>query len=185
MKTQTPNRSSVNPVDISDLTVRVLALTVSLLLFLTSYSVQTILYLLRPLTPLERFFGITKDPISYIADAMSSASLLVLVLASFILGPRIIRRGRTLQKLNHVEPTAYQTFVECCNLCKLERVPEFYVTEESSDDCFAFGMVPSRASLIISRGLLLALDEDHLRALFLHEIGHIVGKDVGLMTWGK
>src|SRR6266571_7327616 len=140
MTSQTTRIDSSNPADTSNLTVRVMALTVSLLVLLTSYTLQTVEFLLRPLTPLERFYGITKEPILEVSDAVASASLLIIVLISFLIGPTIIRRSHRLQPLRYVDSYAYNTFQECCELSKLNYVPKCYVTDKWSDDCFAFGI---------------------------------------------
>ncbi|MEM3399323.1 MAG: zinc metalloprotease HtpX [Candidatus Micrarchaeia archaeon] len=60
--------------------------------------------------------------------------------------------------------------------------PKLYVVEDSSPNAFAFGRTQGSSAIAVHTGLLRMLDEDEVRAVVAHEIGHIKHRDVLVMT---
>lgn len=61
-------------------------------------------------------------------------------------------------------------------------VPRFGIIEDGNPNAFTFGHYPGDARIAITRGLLEMCDEDEVRAVVGHEIGHIVHWDFVVMT---
>ncbi len=61
-------------------------------------------------------------------------------------------------------------------------VPELYVIEDNSPNAFATGRNPSHAAVAATRGIMNTLNQDELRGVLAHEIGHIKNYDILLQT---
>ncbi|MCX7599678.1 MAG: M48 family metalloprotease [Armatimonadetes bacterium] len=61
-------------------------------------------------------------------------------------------------------------------------VPRFGIIEDGNPNAFTFGHYPGDARIAITRGLLDMCDEEEVRAVVGHEIGHIVHWDFVIMT---
>lgn len=61
-------------------------------------------------------------------------------------------------------------------------VPRFGIIEDGNPNAFTFGHYPGDARIAITRGLLEMCDEQEVRAVVGHEIGHIVHWDFVVMT---
>ncbi len=61
-------------------------------------------------------------------------------------------------------------------------VPAVYVLQSKAMNALAAGYSPSSASLIVTRGALLALDRDELQGVIGHEFSHILNGDMRLNT---
>lgn len=61
-------------------------------------------------------------------------------------------------------------------------MPELYVIEDNSPNAFATGRNPSHSAVAVTRGLLNTLDQDELRGVLAHEVGHIKNYDILLQT---
>jgi heat shock protein HtpX len=56
-------------------------------------------------------------------------------------------------------------------------MPATYVIEDGSQNAFATGRDPSRASVVVTRGLLERMDREQLQGVIGHEIGHVRNLD--------
>ena len=61
-------------------------------------------------------------------------------------------------------------------------VPAVYVLESGAMNALAAGYVPAAASLVVTRGALLALDRAELQGVIGHEFSHILNGDMRLNT---
>lgn len=61
-------------------------------------------------------------------------------------------------------------------------VPSVYVLESGAMNALAAGYLPSTASLVVTRGALLALDRAELQGVIGHEFSHILNGDMRLNT---
>jgi len=58
-------------------------------------------------------------------------------------------------------------------------VPRIYVVLEGGMNAFSFGWgLPFFSAVAATRGLIRKLDEDELKAVMAHEVGHILNKDI-------
>jgi Zn-dependent protease with chaperone function len=60
--------------------------------------------------------------------------------------------------------------------------PKVGLIETPARNAFACGLSPSSAVVVVTRGLLEALDDDELAAVVAHEIAHIKNGDIRLMA---
>jgi heat shock protein HtpX len=60
--------------------------------------------------------------------------------------------------------------------------PAVYVVPDDDPNAFATGRGPDHASIVVTRGLLSALDREELQGVVAHEMSHIRNYDVRLMT---
>ena len=56
------------------------------------------------------------------------------------------------------------------------------VSRSGVPNAFAVGARPSRATIIVTRGLLDVLDDDELDAVLAHELAHVKNRDVAVMS---
>ncbi|MEO8443626.1 MAG: M48 family metallopeptidase [Gammaproteobacteria bacterium] len=93
------------------------------------------------------------------------------------LGARLVRGDAAdpLQRrlLNVVEEMAIASSVP---------IPSVYLLEEPAINALAAGYAPSEASVVVTRGALLALDRDELQGVIGHEFSHILSGDMRLNT---
>jgi heat shock protein HtpX len=60
--------------------------------------------------------------------------------------------------------------------------PRLYVIESSSPNAFAAGTDPRHSVVVVTRGLLLLMDQQELEGVLAHELSHIVNRDTSLNT---
>jgi heat shock protein HtpX len=60
--------------------------------------------------------------------------------------------------------------------------PRLFVVPDADPNAFATGRGPGRSSIVVTRGLLDALDREELQGVVAHEMSHIRNLDVRLMT---
>lgn len=63
------------------------------------------------------------------------------------------------------------------------RAPRIWVSGDPAPNAFVFGRTASSAELVVTAGLLQYLNQDEIRAVVGHEIGHLRHRDVIIMTW--
>lgn len=61
--------------------------------------------------------------------------------------------------------------------------PKIGIIDDGNPNAFTYGHVPSNARVVVTRGLLDLLDEDELKSVIAHEIGHIKNYDFMVMTF--
>ncbi|MGC8815464.1 MAG: M48 family metalloprotease [bacterium] len=62
------------------------------------------------------------------------------------------------------------------------KLPRIGIIDDFTPEAFTYGNFPNNARIVISRGLLEVLNEDEVRAVIGHEIGHIFHWDFVFMT---
>lgn len=60
--------------------------------------------------------------------------------------------------------------------------PEVVLTETTTPEAFSVGYRPSATTLVVSSGVVDALDDDELAAVVAHELAHIANRDAAVMT---
>lgn len=64
----------------------------------------------------------------------------------------------------------------------LDHMPAVYLVNDMSPNAFAVGRKPEKAAVAVTAGLLGKLNRDELQGVIAHEVGHIVNRDVMLMS---
>ncbi len=123
------------------------------------------------------------------ANAFPGAFAIVVGLALFfiflqwLISPSIVRwairdrRAITPQS----NPWLYQTVAELARQAGV-RTPVIWESADSSPNAFVFGRTVGSSELVVTQGLLESLNQDEIRAVLAHEIGHLRHRDVIIMT---
>jgi heat shock protein HtpX len=129
--------------------------------------------------------------IDYVLQARSFPSGFVIVVALAILfifiqwaiAPSIVRWA--IRDRRAITPTSnawlHRTVVELAHQAGVP-VPKIWGTGDPSPNAFVFGRTVGSSELVVTRGLLERLNQDEIRAVLAHEIGHLRHRDVVIMT---
>ncbi|MGI0149164.1 MAG: M48 family metalloprotease, partial [Thermoplasmata archaeon] len=75
----------------------------------------------------------------------------------------------------------YDTVVELAQQAGVPP-PRIWESGDATPNAFVFGRTVRSSELVVTRGLLEQLNQDEIRAVLAHEIGHIRHRDVVIMT---
>ncbi|GAB2901812.1 M48 family metallopeptidase [Streptomyces mayteni] len=64
----------------------------------------------------------------------------------------------------------HEMLLDACHILDLERVPPFYVTQDPNPNAMCIGL--DQPIIVVTTGLVELLDEDEMRAVVGHEVGH-------------
>ncbi len=78
-------------------------------------------------------------------------------------------------------PWVYETVVETARQAGVP-VPKIWESGDALPNAFVFGRTVGSAELVVTQGLLERLNQDEIRAVLAHEIGHLRHRDVVIMT---
>src|SRR5207245_1295796 len=107
---------------------------------------------------------------------------LLFILLQWLISPSIVRWAIRDRRPITAEsnPWVYRTVEE---VAKQAGVPTPKIWESGgSPNAFVFGRTISSAELVVTQGLLERLNQDEIRAVLAHEIGHLRHRDVIIMT---
>jgi Zn-dependent protease with chaperone function len=90
-------------------------------------------------------------------------------------------RPMTIEELGQYRP-AVASFVG--NVCQKHRikVPRLKFIDDMTPQAYCYGSYANNARLVTTRGLMHYLDDEELKAVYAHELGHIVHRDFIVMT---
>ena len=123
------------------------------------------------------------------ANAFPGALAIVVGLAvlfiffQWLISPFIVRwaiRGRRPITAES-NPWVYRTVEETARQAGVP-TPKIWESGDDSPNAFVFGRTIASAELVITHGLLERLNQDEIRAVLAHEIGHLRHRDVIIMT---
>ncbi|MGO8876682.1 MAG: M48 family metallopeptidase [Acidimicrobiales bacterium] len=77
-------------------------------------------------------------------------------------------------------PSAWAIQRQCANTLDIERCPALYVTQQAIGQAVTIG-THEPVTLVMS-GLISGFEEDELRSVLAHEMGHVLADHVGLTT---
>jgi len=106
----------------------------------------------------------------------------VFILIQYLIGPWILRATTRLRYLKAGENPWLESTVK--DLAQKSQIPtpRLAVVPDSTPNAFVFGRTSGDAILAIHEGLLQKLNEDEVRGVVGHELGHIKHKDFLVMT---
>jgi heat shock protein HtpX len=107
---------------------------------------------------------------------------LLFVLFQYAIGPSIVKFSTHLQYLKPGEnPWLESTVKELADKSKVH-MPRLAIVPNNTPNAFVFGRTAHSATLAVHQGLLRNLNEDEVRGVIGHELGHIRHKDYAIMT---
>jgi Zn-dependent protease with chaperone function len=114
---------------------------------------------------------------------LSLAFAIFIVSLQFLIGPFMIQ---WIYRINWVDISEFspgiQAFIEDVCATHRMRVPRLGIIEDGNPNAFTFGHTPHNARLVLTRGLLNILDENEVKAVIGHEMGHVKHWDFVVMT---
>jgi Zn-dependent protease with chaperone function len=112
--------------------------------------------------------------------------VLVLSVAFFLL--RFLRHVASVRAMVHFVDIDRRRDPRLVNIVETQAIaaglplPKVGVIESQARNAFACGLSPSSAVVVVTRGLLEALDDEELAAVVAHEVAHIRNGDIRLMA---
>ena len=108
---------------------------------------------------------------------------ILMVLLQYGLGPVLIDMVVKIRWTNSMElgPDFDLWLRKTCATFKIP-MPRFGIIEEGSPNAFTYGNGPWNARVVVTRGVIDALDPEELKAVVAHELGHIRNRDFIVMT---
>ena len=116
---------------------------------------------------------------------ISFAIVVAVILLQFLLAPWItdlMQRWFYKTDFNARIPDYLERFIR--QTCEQNGVkyPKIGIINDGAPNAFTYGRTKSDARIVLTRGIFELLDEEEVKAVVAHEIGHIVHYDMALMT---
>lgn len=128
-------------------------------------------------------YALSAQALPWALPAVVLLALLFMVL-QWALSPVIVRWAipgrRPLDR--EANPWVFGTVEELSRQAGVP-TPRMWMSEEYPPNAFVFGRTLGSAQLVVTRGLLERLNQDEIRAVLAHEVGHLRHRDVVIMTW--
>lgn len=114
--------------------------------------------------------------------AITLSATLLFVLIQFLIGPAIVKWSTNLRYLKEGEQPWLETTVK--NLAEKSGLPmpKLALVPDPTPNAFVFGRTTGGATLAVHEGLLKQLNQEEVRGVLGHELGHIKHKDFIIMT---
>jgi len=104
------------------------------------------------------------------------------ILFQYLIGPTIISATTRLHYLKLGENPWFENTVKEFTAKSEMPMPRLAIVPNKTPNAFVFGRTSSSATLALHEGLLTSLNEDEVRGVIAHELGHIKHKDYIVMT---
>ncbi len=135
-------------------------------------------------------FGLTTLAFVFLLDVLGIASpLAALILAlvfnvgQWLISPYLVEFFYHVRELPyHEAPHVHQALEEVVSKSGLREKPKLMIAEVPYPNAFAYGSPLTGNRVAVTRGLLEALNKDEIAGVLGHEVGHIVHRDVQVMT---
>lgn len=104
------------------------------------------------------------------------------ILFQYLIGPAIVKASTHLQYLKPGENPWLESTVKGLADKSGIPMPKLATVPDNTPNAFVFGRTSSSATLAVHEGLLRNLNEDEVKGVIGHEVGHIKHKDYIVMT---
>jgi len=107
---------------------------------------------------------------------------ILFILLQYLIGPAIVASSTRLRYLKPGEnPWLESTVKELADKTKIP-MPKLATVPDDTPNAFVFGRTANGATLAVHEGLLTRLNEDEVKGVIGHELGHIKHRDYIVMT---
>ena len=107
---------------------------------------------------------------------------ILFILFQYLIGPAIVRTSTRLKYLKAGENPWLESTVKGLADKSGILMPRLATVPDNTPNAFVFGRTASDATLAVHEGLLKNLNEDEVKGVIGHELGHIKHKDYIIMT---
>lgn len=107
---------------------------------------------------------------------------IIFILIQFLIGPVIVRASTNLRYVRSGEHPWLESMVEDLTQKSGIPMPKLATVPDNTPNAFVFGRTTRDATLAVHEGLLTQLNQDEIRGVIGHELGHIKHKDFLIMT---
>ena len=111
--------------------------------------------------------------------------VVVVIVIQYLIGPWVTDlTQRWFYKTDfdaQIPPYLEQFIRETCDEHGV-KYPKIGLINDGAPNAFTYGRTKSDARIVLTRGIFELLDEDEVKAVVAHEIGHVVHYDMALMT---
>lgn len=107
---------------------------------------------------------------------------IVLFVWSFLRHVASVRDSACFEEVDRFQERRLVDIVETMAIAAGLPLPRVGIIESPARNAFACGLSAASAYVVVTRGLLEALDDDELRAVIAHEIVHVRNGDIRLMA---
>jgi heat shock protein HtpX len=107
---------------------------------------------------------------------------LLFILIQYLIGPAMVKWSTRLRYLEPGEHPWLETTVKGIAEKSAIPPPKLAIVPDSTPNAFVFGRTTGGATLAVHEGLLKQLNEEEVRGVIGHELGHIKHKDFVVMT---
>ena len=90
-------------------------------------------------------------------------------------------RPMTMDELGQYRPAVANFIVHVCQKHRV-KLPRLKFIDDMTPQAYCYGSHANNARLVTTRGLMHYLDDEELKAVYAHELGHIVHRDFIVMT---
>ncbi len=119
-------------------------------------------------------------PISALTIALLGT--LVFIFIQYLIGPSMVRWSTRLHYLKPGEHPWLETTVKSLAEKSAMPPPKLAIVPDPTPNAFVFGRTSRGATLAVHEGLLKRLNQEEIRGVIGHELGHIKHKDFVVMT---
>ncbi len=106
----------------------------------------------------------------------------IFILIQYLIGPAIVRASTNLRYLRPGEHPWLESTVRDLAQKSGIPMPRLAIVPDDTPNAFVFGRTTSDATLAVHEGLLTQLNQDEVRGVLGHELGHIRHRDFLVMT---
>jgi heat shock protein HtpX len=118
----------------------------------------------------------------YIGLLVAIGGTALFILFEYAIGPTMVAASTKLHYLKPGEsPWLEKTVKELADKSGLP-MPKLAIVPNNTPNAFTFGRSSSSATLAVHEGLLKSLNEDEIKGVIAHELGHVKHKDYIVMT---
>jgi heat shock protein HtpX len=103
---------------------------------------------------------------------------LVFVGASYWFSDKIAVKAARAKPVTREEAPRLYAIVEDLTQRAGLPMPKLYISPSDQPNAFATGRNPHHAAVAVTQGILKVLDEDELRGVLAHELGHVGNRDI-------